>query len=680
MIQASNIKWGKWIPNTVGDAFGRVGLYIENDDQSIFNENYTQATINIYVFFQSDKIVTSTIHNLMFNEKLVNSLKIDTNNLDNYCLIYYQNIILDRKINEYFLNWHFKLTNVSGFYSDFQISTKDFYWGIDTRIDNTDYRDILIKELTQYTIYFDQNVVYKKYRGLDFKILTKDIINNPAFYKEDEYLDSFYFDNINNWPLQNNITYWDLSFDKDYIIVYSSLDDILQKEGKNITFSPIYQPNQYSTTFNGNGGVDEEGKEINVVENFNSKEKIPSFQRNDYNFLGWSYSSSDLGEIIDVDVVKEDRVLYAQWEKEAEQITVSYYHITYKGPQLLEENIVDKNQPFKIKDDYILEYGRVVKYWGTVNVTHSYLPGSLVSFAKDTELYAQTDKEPFYSAKYYESGTNKPLLSEGFKRGNVAEVDGYSQWSLVQNDNKVMYTAGDALPDSDIILYSVKSTPVIINYHFGDNNIRNYETAYYNKNNIINLLVKKCPSETYFKDEKLYYFQFWTDSAEWAGTNKDWSEKITINGKEIFKWQYEGVGIYLISLNYAIEVDKNALQPIVNLYAVYGNNPRINHNIVFENNKGQVTLVAEDFHENKDIKGDGVSYPFFNNGEINAFKFNETNENIFYNDTGMINFNKFKQQKGLISQYLELSIGTQIENGDEVPVYLVFNDDSQLTL
>ena len=61
-------------------------------------------------------------------------------------------------------------------------------------------------------------------------------------------------------------------------------------------------------------------------------------------------------------------------------------------------------------------------------------------------------------------------------------------------------------------------------------------------------------------------------------------------------------------------------------------------------------------------------------------KFNETNENVFYNNTGVINFNNFKQQKGLISQYLELSIGTQIENGEEVPVYLIFNDDSQLTL
>ena len=103
MIQASNIKWGKWISNIAGDAFGRMGLYIENDDQSIFNENYTQATINIYVFFQSNKIVTSTTHNLTFNEKLVDSLKIDINNLDNYCLIYYQNIIL---INSKPLNYN----------------------------------------------------------------------------------------------------------------------------------------------------------------------------------------------------------------------------------------------------------------------------------------------------------------------------------------------------------------------------------------------------------------------------------------------------------------------------------------------------------------------------------------------------------------------------------------------
>ena len=678
MIQASNIKWDKWISNIAGDAFGRIGLYIENDDQSIFNENYTQATINIYVFFQSNKIVTSTTHNLTFNEKLVDSLKIDTNNLDNYCLIYYQNIILDRKINEYFLNWHFKLTNVSGFYSDFQISTADFYWGIDTRIDNTDYRDVLIKGLTQYTIYFDQNVVYKKYRGLDFKILTKDIINNPAFYKEDEYLDSFYFDNINNWPLQNNITYWDLSFDKDYIIVYSSLDDILQKEGKNITFSPIYQPNQYSTTFNGNGGVDEEGNEIYIVEDFNSKEKIPSFQRDGYNFLGWSFSSSNLGEIIiDVDVVKKDRILYAQWEKEIEQITISYYCANY----LIEKITVNKNQSFKIKDDYVLEDGRIVKYWNTADAIHSYLPDSLASFTEDTKLYAQTDKKSTYSVKYYESGTNNLLLSETFTEDNVVnKIENYSQWSLIQNDNKAMYSAGNVLPNSDIILYSVKSIPVIINYHFGDDDIRSYETVYYNENNIINLLIKKCPNETYFKNDKLYYFQYWTNSAEWTNEDKDWSEKITVNGKEIFKWQYEGVKIYLISLNYAIEVDKNASQPIIDLYAVYGNNPRINHNIIFENNKVQVTLVAEDFHENKNIKGDGVSYPFFNNGEINAFEFNETNENVFYNNTGVINFNNFKQQKGLISQYLELSIGTQIENGEEVPVYLIFNDDSQLTL
>ena len=115
-------------------------------------------------------------HILKKNEEISDAvLPINTNNEEKISLIYFENIKIEKTIQEFALNWKFTLDKVQGFYTSFEILTTNYFW-----FNNNQEKDITISALKSYKIFFS-GIEFIKYKGIDFKILSSedqdDIVN-----------------------------------------------------------------------------------------------------------------------------------------------------------------------------------------------------------------------------------------------------------------------------------------------------------------------------------------------------------------------------------------------------------------------------------------------------------------------------------------------------------------------
>lgn len=638
MINTSLIQWGEKQLDRTGKVMGRIGMYIENPDQSVSKKNCEEAIFNIYVFFQAEGPIASKTHTLKINniQKDVLPIEIGQN------LIYYENLVVDRELKDYNLKCDIVLSDVKNFYSDFKISVDDFFW---SNLSKDEDKGVYIYGIsftkinfTKDNIKFDEE---EKYFNRKLRIYKDRFLHNDNFYKKGYELIGF-----GNYRFNDN-GYFEIT------------EDVEQDE---INLNAEYKKNLYNITFIGCGGRTEDNLEEVTVENFSENSIIPTFTRSLYNFAGWGLTSFDKTAVTVKELdLKENIKLYALWEPIGMKVTYDMG---------VADNLVTNKEEFSETDNKsliqtvnltkpIASEQYIFSHWVNSNGDKKF-PGDILIidyldeemsiiknniFIEDKyvteQLVAQWEK-PIYTATYINnSGTELTTQNYGYNTG-VVEGD-YEAWTIKMGDKKVAYKNGDKLPNHDITLYAANYGKINIAYYDG---ISNNETITDEDE------VEFCNAETVkykFKDTK----------------NFAYSENNTL--KFFNYWQDENNNIYYANGVYELSTTQN-----YSIFAVYSDK-RLNYVASIEaNGNEELTFVAGMFKETDD-NDEKFLQANYNSGnyEVVAEKFQEVEGSCFIkvNDE-IIEFNDFEER--ISPTFLTLSFIDK--NNIEQNLYLDLSD------
>ena len=679
-ITADQIKWSNYIILNNGE-MGRVGLYVENADQSLSSIELSTVNFDLSIWIQTNKPFISINHKVKINGEQIDSLPINiTNDSNEPFLFYYKNISIKKNVKRQFLEY---AINIEGLYYDtLNISTSDFIWKWGDNYLNINYQDygIMVDALSFKKIIlanFEGNEVKikNKYLTMPVYIYSSDYLENENFYIEGKKLVKIkgYY-NAEDRDKENDET--NPLPSSQYIEFNLTEEKLKLVEEKEMYFYPVYENIEYKILYNGNGGtaiIDDNGDEKMVSEISLSFDDIaPEFTKNEYRQDGWSYSSSIFAEKIeDFSLIPKNQniTLYARWIKKEKTITVKYYidenflkEETFFNP----DHIKISSEIPSYKDGYVFDKWLDLSSKDKENKIY-YSLGQTIKSIKNLELTPVWIQNSYIASFYESSSTEEPKhlqdIEFNHNEGVVPEILSYAKWSYINNDKDKDLVANEALPNRNLNLYSVKETEVTIKYHYGKNNskLTVKKSVYYNDSNILSKFKPLgAPEQAYVENNTRKYFYFWS---------------LTENFKE-------GDPYYLPSCRYIFEIPESSE---INFYAFYGDNENIESNIFIEDNNGKVSLVAENFIEDNELKKElstekfgeeiypSISYSFFDGNSVSSTKFIELDNNIFNNSTdGSIVFNNFKQQQNLKRvSFLELSL-KENENEDETN-YIVLN-------
>lgn len=656
-VDYNNIKWSNLIIPDENNGFGRIGITIENNDQSLTNEN-TQAVLNLSIWFKAENVINSTKHILKINgeKKECLPIHIDEDMLNRSCepaLIYFENMVIKKLISKQDLRFDIELLNVNGFYDKFQITTADFKW-----FENEN--GLVVAPLKKYNIKFydangklADNLKKYKYQDKPFYLYSADYLKLPELQREGYRL--IKLKGIKETKVSNDNIYneYIFSLDKheDELVLIDEDSKEPYSPNDSFTFNPIYEKIIHNITYCGNGGVTDLG-DIEITKS--EKDLAPEFTREGYEFIGWSFSSGKGAEIIyDFNNLTKDIIVYAIWQK---KIKISYQVNPLDIDNLKVININDFTSLESLENE-IVQISNIIPqakdtykfncwtFEENENIKTVYPGQTIISNLDKISLKAEW-KEEKYTVTYYKSFSDdgdKSIIKEKnfyFNKGIVEEQtfqeETFSKWHILDKQHGYIYKAGDILPNKNIELYSVEEIELKFNYYErGKLAFSDVLYAYNAKKGeegkkLFLFFPRKELISSYSEGENTYYFH-------------NWKYYVDEKGKVI---EYFYPDIY-----YNIDI---SLKKTFDLNAEYRNTFLNRNNFIIEANKDKISFIAEKFVEDKDLipqfEDNGLYYKFFDKNSIRSKEFIESNEDacFIYNlgneIEGTLHFHNFKEQ------------------------------------
>lgn len=660
-----SITWSDLQASIDSKIFAKIGIYVEDRSGSLFDGS-RDTILDISIWFQTNKAFTQESgHILTINGEQKEVLPIQTE-ADKATIIYFETISFNKALFGYInkdgaevsdMIIDVTLSNINNFIENFTIAKKE------SPIVLNSYEVSFIQKFSEDNTLPLDNFTMKKYHS----IIKDGKIEHPFYLYKVDFKD--YVLAIDN----NNIKYKLVSIENNTIVMedgsifkydlQNRQSDIITTN-KNLSFYLVYEEIKYNVTYNGNGGItNTEATEVTL----NKDESIPEFTREGYNFLGWSYSPSMYGEVIDINDIPKDKnvIVYAKWKPK--DVTITY---------ILNNNAVNKpeNKIFKYSE-IIAVSNKIPQLDGYIflgwkgNDGNDYYPNEVVSLTDNLDLTAQWE-QLIYTVQYiFPDGT---VQSTTFEKDNgfveeVSDANGvYKYFSYGINDNTPDKQVGDTLENRNHTLYAMTYNQVNIIYIYNGNDYTETKNVY-NHGNVLQMY-KPRQSMLYIinsaKGEK-QYFQYWIDNA----------------GQ-----------IYSPNLYYDLPlvINNDGSAQDITFTAVYGKNEYIEHNIFITKDNG-ISLIAEDFKEDDsltkseysiaidDVVQNVEGFIFFKQGEVTAKQFNETDEKVDYNigskETGIFNFNNYIQEIRLKKQLLQISLNAL--DGDNLGYVVLEDYDSE---
>lgn len=640
-IPANLITWSDLQVSKKDNIFGKIGVGIE--DRSVSLSDGTRKTVlDVSVWFWSNKpFIQEKGHKLIINEIEKEALPIQTTKPEETIIIYFETLSFDKPLSGYLNEDNIEmsdilidviLSNVNNF-EEFKVTGK-----VTGTILNS-YFITFIQEFSE-TDREQLNISMKKYHNYpfylyqtDFTDYTKIIIKNDIEYELD------YIENKN------------LGF--EYDLQQKQSEVITQND--NLSFDLVYKEKKYIVTYDGNGGETQEGDAI-IMQDKNVA--APTFLKEGYTQIGWSYSPSIYGELIELESLpkNKDITLYAKWKQN--DITITYYK---------DNNSIPEIQSFKDNESIIIssdvpqkEKGYIFLRWNGSDGLY-YYPGEVVSLSKNLVLTAEWEEQTYKILYVLPNGEEyEETFLKGY--GKVSEINGCRYFSYTFDNDLPDKQAGDSLKDGNYILYGMTYSEVNIEYNYNNKTYIDTKNVYNHGNILKNYKPRQSMLYVINNNGNKEYFQYW----------------IGVSGQ-----------IYSPNLYYDIPltIDNNGNAEVIQLEAVYRENENIEHNIFITKDNG-ISLIAEDFQEDDTLtkstyileKDDNTQqavngFIFFKQGEVTAKQFNETNEEVDYNigskETGIFNFNNYIQEAQLKKQLLQISLN---ELDNEGLGYVVLDD------
>lgn len=639
-IPANLITWSDLQVSKKDNIFGKIGVGIE--DRSVSLSDSTRKTVlDVSVWFWSSKpFIQEKGHKLIINGIEKEILPIQTTKPEETIIIYFETLSFDKPLSGYLNEDNIEmsdilidaiLSNVNNF-EEFKVTGK-----VTGTILNS-YLITFIQELSE-TDREQLNISMKKYHNYPFYLYQTDFIDYTKIIKDDIEYELDYIENKN------------LGF--KYDLQQKQSEVITQND--NLSFDLVYKEKKYTITYEGNGGKTKEGNAI-IIQDKNTA--APIFLKEGYTQIGWSYSPSVYGELIELENLSKNKniTLYAKWKQD--DITITYYKDNNSTPEV---QIFKEDEPIIITTNIPQKEEKYIFLRWRGNDGLYYYPGEVVFLSKNLILTAEWEEQTYKILYILPDGEEYEVtFLKG--HGEVSEINGFYYFSYTLNNDLPDKQAGDSLKDGNYILYGMTYSEVNIEYNYNNKTYIDTKNVYNHGNILKNYKPRQSMLYVINNNGNKEYFQHW----------------IGVSGQ-----------IYSPNLYYDIPltIDNNGNTEVIQLEAVYGENENIEHNIFITKDNG-ISLIAEDFQEDNTLtkstyileKDDNTQqtvngFIFFKQGEITAKQFNETNEEVNYNigskETGIFNFNNYIQKTRLKKQLLQISLN---ELDNEGLGYVVLDD------
>ena len=334
---------------------------------------------------------------------------------------------------------------------------------------STDGKTLLWEEYTTEEYPLDFRII-GIYNVLFQENTTDKVANMPNMQNKTDETDLILPASI---PIRTGYTFRGWAKDKDAEKPDYMNSDYLREDTDtgNLTFYAVWAgPNEYTVTFDANGGTGGPGKATATHwKEFYYPQKNPTLPG--CTFLGWSKTQNVDGNAAGAEdyllkqpvLFTEDTTLYAVWKHGT--VTITYYHNDGSG-QTKVENILASKAHTLLGKNWITRDGYILLgYAETADATEpDYLPGEEIIAGTNQILYLVWKPEIWTVTYNSNGGSGAPAAQE--KRKNVDLVlssqipvrmnDAFLGWSDSADSKDVLYRPGDIYTaNADITLYAV---------------------------------------------------------------------------------------------------------------------------------------------------------------------------------------------------------------------------------